>query len=393
MTDISMWDNAESLGLVSTEQFTASISNVYAGISYYYRTYATNSEGLSWASSTTVFKVSGQEGLRVREYDYDVAVAASVNPISGLQGLMEDGVSLQVNDLDHGNPSADFAALTDNNNLMLLWEGWFIPPNGAGLYTFGINHDDHTSLAIDLNGDGMFDDGTAFQPGELIVDGFSAGCCGTHYGTVNVENRPYRIAIGWRQGGGGVFVRARWAFGDQTGNFNAMTLIDGTSGIFFSPDFNPSIIANQPASAITTNGATFNAQLSASEAIVFVSAYWGPTDEGANLAGWANSTNIGVFTNVASSNLALTLSGLPMGTNTFYTFRLTNCVQDLVATPSVSVATIGGAPLVDNDAGVTNIGTGTATLQGNLSTGDAANIIVYWGDHDGGINPASWDNA
>ncbi|MEM7391317.1 MAG: DUF2341 domain-containing protein, partial [Verrucomicrobiota bacterium] len=81
------------------------------------------------------------------------------------------------------------------------------------------------------------------------------------------------------------------------------------------------------------------------------------------------------------------------GATNYYTFRGTNCVEDQFAIPSVAFMTIGEAPVVDNGSGATDLGVDTATLQGRLTAGNAADVTVYWGNEDGGTDPGMWDHS
>ncbi|MEM7395917.1 MAG: hypothetical protein AAF492_26590, partial [Verrucomicrobiota bacterium] len=48
--------------------------------------------------------------------------------------------------------------------------------------------------------------------------------------------------------------------------------------------------------------------------------------------------------------------------------------------------------MVDNDRGAIDPGVGAATLTGALTNGVATERFIYWGDNDGGTDPAAWDN-
>ncbi|MEM7396574.1 MAG: hypothetical protein AAF492_29945, partial [Verrucomicrobiota bacterium] len=52
-----------------------------------------------------------------------------------------------------------------------------------------------------------------------------------------------------------------------------------------------------------------------------------------------------------------------------------------------------GRPAIDNHNGVSQPGIGTARLEGNLIDGGLADLFLYWGERDGGTDPANWDNV
>ncbi|MEM7390908.1 MAG: hypothetical protein AAF492_01065, partial [Verrucomicrobiota bacterium] len=389
------WENNIVIGptLQSDGPFFGEASNLTYGVCYVYRAFASNTCGEAWASSATVFTARrpfqlSVPGLNVREYDFDIGVSA-VNPISNLQGTPPDGTSIQVNNLNYGGPAGAFAALTANTTIMLLWEGYFVPTAGAGNYSFALDHDDHAVWVIDLNDDGVFDDGVNYQPGERVVDAHTAGCCGQHFGTVPLENRPYRMAIGWRQGGGGVRIRARWNAGNQI-PFNSMTLVNGSTGNFFAERTEFIGLSNSVPMNISPTTAVIQAEFEGLQSVFDVYAYWGLVDGTNSVFGWSNSTFVGTFSNTALTNLSVAIGGLLTNSDYYYTFRMTNCVEDTWAQPSVPFSTVG-PPLVDNGGGAIPNGEGAAILNGNLLNGGAADVTIYWGLTDGGTTPGLWD--
>ena len=86
----------------------------------------------------------------------------------------------------------------------------------------------------------------------------------------------------------------------------------------------PMNITNLPATGITLNQARLNARLGLTLAYggtnATVMAYWGTVNGGTNPAAWANSAVAGRWTNVLSTNLSYTATGLAMNTNTTYYF-------------------------------------------------------------------------
>jgi hypothetical protein len=153
-------------------------------------------------------------------------------------------------------------------------------------------------------------------------------------------------------------------------------------------------IVNEAVSDLAPGLAQLNATLAGAGAVYDVSVYWSTNNGGTNVSTWlANGSNafIGSFTNVVTS-LSHVASNLPQATTYYYAFRGTNEVNEVWGVPSMEFVTIG-APTVNNDAGATNEGIGTATLQGELTAGGQADIYVCWGTSLGGENTSAWDNV
>ncbi|MEM7394806.1 MAG: PA14 domain-containing protein, partial [Verrucomicrobiota bacterium] len=150
-------------------------------------------------------------------------------------------------------------------------------------------------------------------------------------------------------------------------------------------------VQNLDATAISIDGADLNVAFQADGAALDLIVYWGSTDGGMNPGAWANSAVIGSLTNLASGTLAFSVSGL-LSSRTWFTFRGTNCLEDIWGGPSLSFQ-VQEEPDVDHGAGADPEGGNTAILHGELIDGGAANIRVYWGTADGGMNPGSWDNV
>jgi len=100
----------------------------------------------------------------------------------------------------------------------------------------------------------------------------------------------------------------------------------------------PVSIANLPPTGITDSQATLNARLALTMAYggtnATVLVYWGPVNGGTNPAAWAHSAIAGNWTNVLSTNISFTVTGLAMNTNTIYyfTFLATNATYAVWAT-------------------------------------------------------------
>ncbi len=154
-------------------------------------------------------------------------------------------------------------------------------------------------------------------------------------------------------------------------------------------------IQNAAPSAVSNTSARLNATLLAGAANYKVSVYWGPVDGGTNAANWPASAYVGAWTNIASTNVGYSLSGLQPGSTYYYTFRATNASATVWATPSWQFSTLaGGATPVLENREATGILDTSAVLRASLYTaGTNRQVRVYWGPVDGGTNSAAWANS
>jgi hypothetical protein len=346
-TNPASWAFSSNLGIFGEGPLSASRDDFWYGVRWYYRMHASNPVGDDWADSTADFKTltpafAGTPGLLAHQYD-TLSGQTWINPISNLQAQTPSGTSTQSDPLNYdtragGTPFANpfvntFPYITAGGTFAILWEGWFIPPNGAGTYTFGVEHDDRSMLALDLDGDGDFDDGTSYDAGELVVDAntTSGGCCGQQLGSVVLEDRPYRFATALEQGGGDRFIIIRWGFGTYATFAAIPNLADGSSGPFaLVPSIEAWSLSGDPATAITMTAGTLNGSLNTSGTVFDVSVHWGSSDGGTSTISWASSASLGSYSNGAFA-LDHDLSGLTAGATYYYSFRATNCTEEIWA--------------------------------------------------------------
>ncbi|MEM7391676.1 MAG: hypothetical protein AAF492_04940, partial [Verrucomicrobiota bacterium] len=133
--------------------------------------------------------------------------------------------------------------------------------------------------------------------------------------------------------------------------------------------------------------ATFNARITAVDSLFYLDVFYGTTDGGTNASAWSNTLFYGTVTNVAAMPVSLAVSNLLPTTN-YYTWRMTNCREEIWASPSQSLF---GEVLVNNHSGPTP-GVGSAELTAALEIGQPADVTIFWGDNDGGTSPGTWDN-
>jgi autotransporter-associated beta strand protein len=154
----------------------------------------------------------------------------------------------------------------------------------------------------------------------------------------------------------------------------------------------PTVITNTAASAIDTTSATLNATLNTLAAGWNVDAFWGTSDGGTSPGSWDNTSAVGGWTNVGSTNISFDVTSLNPGTMYYYTFRATNSGVTAWAIPSHVLYTLY-APEVSSSTGATVLSSSSAELRGLLTAGGQASAWIYWGTSDGGTEFGSWDNS
>ena len=98
----------------------------------------------------------------------------------------------------------EYDPLQPNNDYLYAFEGYIRPGAGeGGDYRFDFNGtDDRSALFIDLNGNGVFDDGTTLDPGERIINDSGA----TSGSIPLMEGVSYRVLVIHKEFTGGLHV-------------------------------------------------------------------------------------------------------------------------------------------------------------------------------------------
>ena len=150
----------------------------------------------------------------------------------------------------------------------------------------------------------------------------------------------------------------------------------------------PSIFNVYGATNVTDTTAYLTARLTSTgtaETAVWV--YWG-TENGGEIAGdWANTNDFGPVSQVPAIDYATNVTGLASNTIYYFAYRAANSMGTNWASGEF---TTFGAPVPGNGGGATNIGFGTAHLQGTLELGNEATVTVYWGPSDEGDDRDAW---
>jgi hypothetical protein len=159
------------------------------------------------------------------------------------------------------------------------------------------------------------------------------------YGTVTLGVGEYRVAIGFKQGTGGAGVAAKWAYGSTT-DWNSMGYVNGTNGHFFLDFSAPgNSITNTAATDVTYQTAVLRGTLLTPQARYDVYVHWGLTNGTNNAAAWATNAYVGSYTNLASVSVSNMVTGLSEGTTYWYTFRASNALEQMWASPSTNFVT------------------------------------------------------
>jgi autotransporter-associated beta strand protein len=148
-------------------------------------------------------------------------------------------------------------------------------------------------------------------------------------------------------------------------------------------------LTNMPATGITTTTAALNATLACNGNNYTVHAWWNTVNGGTNAATWINSAYVGAWTNVASTNLSRTVTGLAPNTTYYFTFRATNALDSLWATNVQSFTTLAPIPptpvLPVNGVGVSN---GVLYLRFTTAKG-----CMYRLDYKNALTDANWSHG
>jgi hypothetical protein len=160
----------------------------------------------------------------------------------------------------------------------------------------------------------------------------------------------------------------------------------------------PVSMTNNSAVNVGTTVAELVSTLDAPNEIFDIYAYWS-TNDNADSTAWladvaASNALVGSYSNIVSITNGVSL--LTPATTYYYTMTASNALEQVWASLNATFITPGlaAAPTVTIGGGATNIGVGTATLQGLMTAGGAADAYICWGESDGGTtSTGNWENV
>ena len=403
-TDVTAWAHTNIVGEQPEGMFDSdTTSGLIYGIQYYYRCYATNSNGVAWADSTAGFSTlpplvaSGPNSLNYAFYD-----GAAPNNLQNIDDGIVNGdngglFNLLPSPQNSWPPAVQgktnwtdevWQSVSMSDTYCQMWWGIFRAPL-TGTYEFYMSGDDWELLWIDVNQNSDFE---AAADEDISRNAWGEEAWNTaHTETIDLTNgQYYAIAIAHNEEDGGDVLNITIKKpGGSAERINPSAV--GQEGWWYC-DFvgiTDIGIINQPASldyASTT--ATFNAVLYATGSVFDVTVYWGTNDGGTATGAWAQTNYIGSFTNVTSTNISYMATALEPNVIYYYTFSATNLFTNIWASPSQVFQALG-PPTVSNDA-ATGVAITNATVGGELLGGGIAQASIYWGLTDGGSNAISW---
>ena len=380
-TNISMWAHTNMVGELSEGVFsTNTTSNLLYGVTYYYRCYATNSNGVAWAESTTNF-------LTLPPLSYGAYRA----------GLLSGTVSANINTTTPNPNNGDGNAVTNmgpwratqngnwggNTTYIYTGEMYF---DGTG-YFFVESIDDKIRLQIDgtvhidnsswddVSNSGLITKPAGWYPFELRM---SNGGGGSGY----INRNP---GFQYHNGGG---------TSDAEGD-NWYPEDSGKMDLFRTYDSSIPVMGISIANAVPTESHpeyTMNGTLNGTQAVFDVYVYWGTNDGESVTADWGATNYIGSYTNAASTNLTFTINGLAAGTEYHYSFLAQNSATNMRAQPSEQLYT-DGRPFVATRGPLLKLP--TAALLGELLSdgGETTTVYTCWGTSDGGTDRPAWKHC
>jgi hypothetical protein len=390
--DPGAWANTNAMGVLANGAFSTNTpANLLYGVTYYYRCYATNAYGGTWAGSSESFTTplpreangwttspwndDATSGI-TNEHTYTVAVN-----MKGAQATI-GGVSFQAHVLSGPNFTIGGPDSTFNNHVNNV-------TGDSAVMANDFMHGSGASRTVTLSN---LTPGTQYRT-TLFGVGFDAAASRAQLFSATGGDAVIQDENVYGQGNG---MRQAYTFMADGSGSQAFTVTEQVLNRSFhmyglaNRVVEPLVgIANEDVADVAESTATFKGALSATGAVFDVYVYWGASDGTNNPLVWGDSDFVGSYTNLDTVALSYPATGLAVGTN-YYTFRATNALIDMWAEPSETFMSLG-QPTIENVAASNAVG--YAELKGNLTAGGVANVTVYWGSSDGGTDKTAWGNT
>ncbi len=426
------WQYAAAIGTPTAAAFAATVARVYYPLSYVYRCYAVNPYGSDWSDSATPFSVSAKpqttysrSGLMGRwTFDDSTCGDSSGNDYHGqkiggaysadVPGVLAGGKSVDLRGGDYFvkvDTGAGQSVFNLDELSVACWtKGWpdgtwepFVSKQGeAGGWQLRKTADTANQINWTLRG---LANGDWYGTSNINNGAWHhlTATYGNGYRRLYVNNVKIAEAIqmgvitdtadmlvfGARQNAGAFGGYARVQLDDIL-IYNRALEAGEVSQLFSNTVTTAVAVDNAKPTGVGLTTATLNGTVATPGCVYDVWVYWGETDRGTAAGAWEHPVKVGTITNY-SGNVSRPISGLVSGHTYWYTFRLSNAVDSVWATPSRSVAPVS-TPTVVNAPGAA-VSVGEAALRGQLTAGAFADVRVYWGRTDGGTTPALWDDV
>ena len=421
-TNNASWGKTNTLGVLPIGLFSNQVTGLSLYTKYYYRCFATNSMGATWASGTTNFMTPAA----VPAVDNDGGAGGVTATNAWLRGTLNS---------TGGAPTAVtiYWGAADGGTIKTAWgntiavgvlpTGLFsnrvtgLSPNATYYYCCYA-----TNVAGETWASGTSNFTTQATPPAVDNDGGAAGVTTNSAwlsGTLtSTGGAPTSATIYWGSSDSGTN-NAAWGNSIPLGSLSTGLFSNQVSGLspnvkyyyrcyatnsagqtwatattnFTTPAGVPALDNDGGAAGVATNSAWLSGTLLSTGGVpTTVTIYWGPSDGGTIKANWSNFVSLGVLPVGSFSNH---LSVLSPNATYCYCCYATNAAGDAWASGTSNFTTIASLPAVDNDGGAAGVTTNSAWLRGTLTStgGLATSVTIYWGSSDAGTNGAAWGNT
>jgi autotransporter-associated beta strand protein len=170
----------------------------------------------------------------------------------GFTGVLDEEITL-----NGGQVNTRGGGCCGNSTVAVVWTGNFIVDGNtvpAGDVSFGVRSDDGSTVFVDVNQDGTF------QDSERIIDNGGGHGNRTITGTVNLPAvGEYGIAIAYYQNGGGSNMEAKWAVGNNVA-YGSQSFVNPTTQLAFTYVVQPdnSVIKSGNSTVVLMGNNTYN---------------------------------------------------------------------------------------------------------------------------------------